>query len=308
MPAGDFEAALLQSYLDLATAEREEGDWRDADVFLARAELLSQGEAVMPERPEDRQLDPADTASFATAREELLEALGLGGRVFAPEQAAEAQAAFDCWIQEAEEGRQAADIDLCRVRFVLALRAVRESSRGSVFTLLDDRAGATGQSIRLSNPGGTIDLAEPGTGTRITAVDAAPAAPARLDPETIDSYYGDALAAEPELPDRFTLYFETGTTDLTPESIALVDEVLTAIDRRTGPRVDVIGHADRVGPANLNATLSLRRANLVRQRLVDAGVNTGFIETDSYGESDPVVPTPDEVAEPLNRRVEIVVR
>ena len=151
-------------------------------------------------------------------------------------------------------------------------------------------------------------MAEPGTGTLVAAADAAPATPARLDPQTIDAYYGDALSAEPERPDRFTLYFETGTTDLTPASIALIADVFDAVGRRTRPRVVVIGHADRVGPAGLNARLSLRRAELVEQRLIDEGVDAAAIETDSYGETDPVVPTPDEVAEPLNRRVEIVVR
>lgn len=307
-PTGTFEAALFDAYLQLAASERAVGDWRDADAYLARAERTSRGELVLPERPAERRFDAMAAAALETERDALVQALARGGRIFAPEDAARAQTAFDCWIEQSEEAGQPADAEACRAAFILALRAVQAAASGSVFTLLDQEAGASSGTITLSNPGGTIDLAEAGTATLVTEADAVPRPPARLDQTTIDAYFGDALAAEPDQPDRFTLYFLTGTTDLTPDSIALVADVLDAVTRRTAPRIDVIGHADRVGPAALNATLSLRRAGLVRQRLVDEGVEGATITTDSYGETDPVVPTPDEVPEPLNRRVEIVVR
>ncbi|NBC32805.1 MAG: OmpA family protein [Alphaproteobacteria bacterium] len=309
-PSGAFAAALFDGYLALAADEQAEGDWDDAAVFRDRAARLAAGETVLPEAPETRMLATADRATLAAARDELVRALRRGGRVFAPDAAARAQIAYDCWSQELEENRQPGDIATCRRRFEQALAEVLAAGTGSVFTLLDDGAagGAPAGAITLTNPAGSIALDEPGTGTLVAAPDAAPGAAARLDAEAIDTLYGDALAAEPERPDRFVLYFETGTTDLTPESAALVDEVLAAVARRTAPRIDVIGHADRVGPAALNAALSLERAELVRTRLAEAGVPGTEIDTDSYGEADPVVPTPDEVAEPLNRRVEIVVR
>lgn len=309
-PSGAFPAALFDGYLALAAEEEAEGDWQDAAVFRARADRLARGEAVLPEAPEARMLAPADVAVLAAARAELVTALRRGARVFAPDAAARAQIAYDCWIQEAEEGRQPGHVATCRRRFEQALAEVLAAGTGSVFTLLEDEAagGRPAGALTLTNPGGTIELDEPGTGTLVAAPDAAPGAATRLDEEAIDALYGDALAAEPERPDRFVLYFETGTADLTPESAALIDEVLAAVTRRTAPRIDVIGHADRVGPAVLNAALSLERAELVRGRLAEAGVSGARIVTDSFGEADPVVPTPDEVAEPLNRRVEIVVR
>lgn len=307
-PEGAFQAALFDGYLDLAADEQAEGDWRDAAAFRDRALRLARGETVLPEEPQARTLDQRDRAAIAAAREELVAALRRGGRVFAPEAAARAQIAYECWIQEAEEGRQPDDIARCRRQFEQALAEVLAAGTGSVFTLLEDTPGGSAGAITLTNPGGRVELDEPGTGTLVAAPDAQPAPAARLDAEAINALYGEALAAEPPRPDRFVLYFETGTSTLTPASLALIDDVLAAVRRRTAPRVEAIGHADRVGPAGLNAALSLDRARLVRQRLAEAGVAEALIAIDSFGEADPVVPTPDETPEPLNRRVEIIVR
>ena len=80
------------------------------------------------------------------------------------------------------------------------------------------------------------------------------------------------------------------------------------IARRPVPELVVIGHTDRVGRAEANDELSLRRAEAVRAMLVRAGIPAAQIETAGRGEREPLLPTADEVAEPLNRRVEINVR
>ena len=70
----------------------------------------------------------------------------------------------------------------------------------------------------------------------------------------------------------------------------------------------VIGHTDRVGTLTRNDALSLQRAARMRDELVKAGVDPAKIRVEGRGEREPLVPTPDEVAEPRNRRVEINIR
>jgi outer membrane protein OmpA-like peptidoglycan-associated protein len=70
----------------------------------------------------------------------------------------------------------------------------------------------------------------------------------------------------------------------------------------------VIGHTDTVGTRASNIVLGMRRAELLRKLLVEAGLDSSLIEIASHGEADLLVPTGDEVAEPRNRRVEITVR
>jgi outer membrane protein OmpA-like peptidoglycan-associated protein len=74
------------------------------------------------------------------------------------------------------------------------------------------------------------------------------------------------------------------------------------------PEIVVIGHTDRVGTLEYNDKLSLKRADVVRAALVAAGVPPGQIDIAGRGEREPAVATPDEIAEPRNRRVEIMVR
>ena len=66
-------------------------------------------------------------------------------------------------------------------------------------------------------------------------------------------------------------------------------------------RATVIGRTDRAGTAAANMALSERRAELVRDALVAAGVPAARIDTSWLGEGEQDAPTPNDVA--LQRRV-----
>jgi len=70
----------------------------------------------------------------------------------------------------------------------------------------------------------------------------------------------------------------------------------------------VVGHADATGSAAVNRTLALQRAQNIQQALVAAGIDPRLLTIASYGSGNPLVPTPQGVPEPRNRRVEITVR
>jgi outer membrane protein OmpA-like peptidoglycan-associated protein len=70
----------------------------------------------------------------------------------------------------------------------------------------------------------------------------------------------------------------------------------------------VIGHTDTMGTQTANYTLGLKRAMMVRNLLVAAGLDSSTIDVTSVGELDPLIKTPDETPEPRNRRVDISVR
>jgi outer membrane protein OmpA-like peptidoglycan-associated protein len=120
--------------------------------------------------------------------------------------------------------------------------------------------------------------------------------------------FGDALAALPPPAQYFTLYFRFDSEVLTDESRALVPDILSAIRARPFPDVVAVGHTDTMGVSATNFELGLKRANTVRDLLVEAGLVASAVEVISHGESDLLVRTADEVAEPRNRRVEIAVR
>jgi len=120
--------------------------------------------------------------------------------------------------------------------------------------------------------------------------------------------YGSALAAQPLPPAQFTLYFVEGKDEFTDESKLIVDSVFAEIAKRPIPDVIVIGHTDSVGSDAANDTLSRQRADVVRAAFAARGLAADKVVTIGRGKRELAVPTGDGVAEPRNRRVEILVR
>ncbi len=167
----------------------------------------------------------------------------------------------------------------------------------------DTRAtGAAG----VSNPLGSVDLVAERDAARVTA-NSAPVL-TRLSEAEVNRMFGAALSALPPAPSRFTLFFRFESDELTDQSQALIPQVLAAVKKHAVQDVVVIGHTDTMGTQQANYGLGLKRAMMVRNLLVSAGLNGSTIEATSVGELDLLVKTPDETPEPRNRRVDIAVR
>ena len=127
-------------------------------------------------------------------------------------------------------------------------------------------------------------------------------------PDEVSRDFGLALAAQPRREKSYTLQFAEGRDELTAESLAQIDAVLAEIAKRPVADVIVVGHADRIGTDSVNDMLAMRRAETVRAELVRRGHAGADVVATGRGSRDPVVPTAQGVAEPRNRRVEIIVR
>lgn len=189
--------------------------------------------------------------------------------------------------------------------FCLALTSC--AAKGTTVVLIEDPDGTVGQ-VTVSNQVGTQTLDAARQSTTAAAPSTAPSAVRVADQAEIDSVYGRALKALPEPVETFVLYFRTGTSDLTPESRPTPARILASIARRGSTDVRVYGHSDRVGTSETNQRLSMERAEAMSAILVDMGVAKDIIRTSYHGEGNPLVPTEDEVPEPRNRRVEVLVR
>jgi len=179
-------------------------------------------------------------------------------------------------------------------------------ARPTLIVLLPDpESGITGRA-RVANEFGSADLAAPRAATRVTA--GSPGQVSTMSEADVKRLFGAALAALPPAPRLFTLHFQFESDALTEESTALVPEILRTVKQLSVPEVVVIGHTDTMGEHRANLALGLKRAISVRGILVDAGLASSTIEVTSHGEADLLVKTPDNTAEPRNRRVEITVR
>ena len=118
-----------------------------------------------------------------------------------------------------------------------------------------------------------------------------------------------ALLTELPPPARsFLMYFDLGTTTLTPESLAVLDQLRTEIAARSGAEVQVTGHTDTVGSEDDNDRLSQQRAEEVLNWLVSQGIERSLMTAVGRGERELKEPTVDNYSSATNRRVEVIVR
>jgi outer membrane protein OmpA-like peptidoglycan-associated protein len=134
------------------------------------------------------------------------------------------------------------------------------------------------------------------------------APPFEVKPDDLQRDFGAAMAARPELPVQFLLYFEVGGAELTAESKALLPRILEQAQSRKSVDMSVIGHSDTQGKAETNEALALERAKSVAAQLREMGLTDTVLAIESHGERNLLIPTPDETPEPRNRRVEITLR
>ena len=175
----------------------------------------------------------------------------------------------------------------------------------SYVVLLNNLDGTTG-AIALTDIRGTTTLSQARYGLNLDTNKKAEAF--EVSEERIQQDFGKALEVQPESPVTFTLYFELGTTKMTPESQYKISEIVSTIRSSEIPKVEIIGHADRSGVEVENFWLGFNRAVSVKTLLIDMGVPSDVIvEIKSHGEYDPAVPTGDGVREPLNRRVQVII-
>lgn len=126
--------------------------------------------------------------------------------------------------------------------------------------------------------------------------------------EEVQAQFAPALAARPDRPMEFTLYFIEGKDELADESKQIVNAVYAEIARRPVPDVLVIGHTDAVGTHQVNDSLSRQRAEIIKEGLVKSGIAPENIVTIGRGKRELFIQTEDGVAHPRNRRVVIFVR
>jgi outer membrane protein OmpA-like peptidoglycan-associated protein len=181
--------------------------------------------------------------------------------------------------------------------------------QNDLIVLLPDLDGNVGKVIVTTAAGSQTLGGQGNLATQVGCAEDQPSAPFGVEQAEVEANFGDSIAAQPEPPEVFTLYFEFDSTDLAEGSRAIMPEILDAIrNRKVEADVDVIGHTDTAGNLDYNSALSERRAEAVRRLIAESDIEVGSLETFGHGENNPLVPTADGVYEPRNRRVEVNIR
>ena len=102
--------------------------------------------------------------------------------------------------------------------------------------------------------------------------------------------------------------FDSGSRNLTPGAFARLDSVAATLNRYADADVLVMGHTDAVGGEDFNLRLSEDRALMVKNQLVQKGVDVRRLTTLGLGESQPLATNSTAEGRAQNRRVEIELR
>jgi len=103
------------------------------------------------------------------------------------------------------------------------------------------------------------------------------------------------------------IFFETGKSELKPESSQAIAEVAKLLKAEAGLKLFVVGHTDNVGALERNMKLSQDRAQSVVQALVKThGIEAARLKSYGDGPYAPVASNDAEEGRAKNRRVELV--
>ncbi len=132
----------------------------------------------------------------------------------------------------------------------------------------------------------------------VVAAPAAPAAPAPAAPKKIESLTLNASSL-----------FDLNKSILKPEgeeSLTSVSKVL--LERKYDPaktKIEVVGHADRIGKPAPNQKLSEARANTVRDFMINKGIPASMVVASGKGSSEPIT-KPEDCKKVLKNRKKLV--
>jgi OOP family OmpA-OmpF porin len=269
-----FTQALSKDYSDLSgqasalPAEAAESSFWDslnpfsssdsssdmlAKAFTTKADLANTG--TEPEA------EAAANPAQANLRARLVRAVAAGKDQF-PEQAARAQADYDCWVLYGTVPSAAAASQACK-------------------TALDSSI------VRLET------TARPAS---------APSAPA---PAPVPAPAPAPASAPAAAPANFQVFFDFDSWTLKAEQLKVLDDVIATARSGGQANIIIVGHTDTSGSADYNQKLSVKRANVVVEALVQMGARRDALHASGVGETDLAVETGDNVKEAKNRRTVI---
>lgn len=104
------------------------------------------------------------------------------------------------------------------------------------------------------------------------------------------------------------LYFTQSTASLLPTSRPVLNSLARTLRQQPALRLEIAGHTDNIGDASLNLRLSEQRARVVRQYLMQQGIDSVRLVARGYGGIRPVADNRDVQQRARNRRVEVVVQ
>ena len=127
------------------------------------------------------------------------------------------------------------------------------------------------------------------------------AAPPPADPAIPANLCAEQISLELA---RNRIDFPPSESDIDEASLPVIDRIAEIMGQCPGARFEIAGHTDSQGRESSNMALSQARADAVLAALLERQVDTVFLYSKGYGESQPVASNETEEGRAANRRIE----
>ncbi len=263
----NFQEHLLTEYKNRATFEAEEmHDWNSAKLYSEKALKSLETDEIYPENISYWELPKENINEIRIAYDNLM-TIYKDAKKIDPFNLARAISSLDCWSEQQQENWQTWDINRCKEDFLNAMHNIYEQ----ISTQEKEQENITNEDDNLENK----------SKNKVTMVTK------NKNKELLQIIYFDF--------DKFNLSeVSKNKINIFLENYGgMINEYL------------VVGHTDTKGTKKYNLSLSIQRAEVVKEILISNGIEKSSIKILGEGEESLAVDTPDDTKQPANRRVEI---
>lgn len=103
------------------------------------------------------------------------------------------------------------------------------------------------------------------------------------------------------------IFFASNNSTLSASNIQDLLPLATYLKENPSVKLTIIGHCDYTGSEKYNEQLGMKRAEAVKQALIDLGISADRLSTETKGETAPVIDKKTSTARALNRRVQFMI-
>ena len=263
----NFQEHLLSEYKKRASFEAEEmHDWNSAKLYSEKALKSLETDEIYPEEISYWKIPEESINEIKIAYDNLM-TIYKDAKNFDPINLARAISSLDCWSEQQEENWQTWDINSCKNDFLNAMHNIYKK-------ISNKKNDHETSNIKNNN----------------------------LENETKDEVTIVTKNENKELMQ--IIYFDFDQFNLSEVSKDKIKKFLNNY-RSVINEYLVVGHTDTKGTNKYNLSLSIKRAEVVKEILINYGIKQNSIKILGKGEESLAVDTPDDTKQPANRRVEI---
>lgn len=290
-----FKENLRSGYIELADEQWKQGDKKDAQIYADKALHLIKSDSYTPSVDPlvGRKLSIQKLDMLSEEKNFITSTLSSDFPDEHPIIAANAQLAFDCWVENEEERRHKNNFSKCKHRYFI--------QKDEIMSILDQKVQANEQQEILKKKQISQQQQQQRLQYERLLVSMQNQNQAPKTEEKVE-FWNTANGAK---AGSYIIFFDLNSDKLNKSAEEIISKIVDHTYSANPAKIVISGHADLSGSNDFNMKLSHKRAESIARALKTSGISEDILDIRSYGENSPNILTKDEVTESKNRYAKI---